>query len=323
MARKHFLIPTRLIERRPEFRNIGWRLEAIIVRSLVGLIRTMSPESAGRFANFVFRSLSGLFPFTAKIRANLSVAFPDKDAGEIEQLTRNACGHLGNAAVDLALADRLWAERERRVEFVMEEGVDLAGYRGRPLVMITGHFGAWQIAMFVARVHELCVTSVYAPEANPYLREFLLGLRRRLGGEFVSRDGCMRVLTKELRRGNAVGLAADTRMDSGEPIPFFGVPTPSNTTAARLALRHDCDFLPVRAERLPGMRYRITVGRPVRPADPTAPMPEQARQMTQQVLERFEDWIRDNPDQWMCFGRRWPREAYAKDSAAAGAAGEA
>lgn len=33
--------------------------------------------------------------------------------------------------------------------------------------------------------------------------------------------------------------------------------------------------------------------------------------MTQKLFEHFEAWIRETPDQWMCFGRRWPQEAYA------------
>lgn len=121
----------------------------------------------------------------------------------------------------------------------------------------------------------------------------------------------MRGLTQELKQGHIVGLASDTRLDSGELISFFGVPAPTNTTAARLALRHNCDFLPVRAERLPGMRFRITLCQPIRAADAGAPVAEQARQMTQKVSDLFETWIRETPDQWMCYGRRWPLSAYA------------
>jgi len=310
MATKHFLIPPRLAAKLPALRNLGWKVEAIIVKALVALLRLTPPERAARFANFVFRNLKPVLPFATKIRRNLTIAFPQKDAREIERLTRETCGNLGNAAAELVLAERIWAEREQRIEFVIEDGVDLAAYRDRPAVMVTGHIGAWQISTFIAAHYQLPITSVYAPEENPYLREFVLKLRSALPCAWLPRDGSMRGLMRELQQGHVVGLVSDTRLDSGDSLPFFGVPAPTNTTAARLAIRHNCDFLPARAERLPRMRFRITFCRPIRPADPNAPVAEQAQQMTLRLLEDFEAWIREDPSQWMCFGRRWPHEAY-------------
>jgi KDO2-lipid IV(A) lauroyltransferase len=114
-----------------------------------------------------------------------------------------------------------------------------------------------------------------------------------------------------LKQGNVVGFVPDLRIDGGELIPFFGVDAPSNTTAARLALHHGCELLPVRAERLPNCRFRITVFRSIQPDDPNAPIDIQAKQMTRKQLALFESWIRDTPDQWLCVGRRWGEEAYA------------
>ncbi len=310
MAKKNYLIPARLVKKLPALRKLSWPLEAFIVKSLARLMKLMAPERAAGFANFVFRNLKPLLPFATKIRRNLTLAFPEKDEREIKRLTRSACGNLGNAAAELVLAERIWAERDERVEFVMEDGVDLADYRGRPAVMVTGHIGAWQIGTLIAPQFKLRITSIYAPEENPYLRDFFLRLHSTLPCRFISRDGCMRSLMNELKQGHIVGLVSDTRLDSGDPVSFFGIRAPTNTTAARLAIHHNCDFFPVRAERLPGMRFRITLCRAIRPSDPGASVAEQAQQMTQKLSELFEAWIREDPDQWMCFGRRWPQEAY-------------
>lgn len=314
MAKKHYLVPGKLARKIPALRILSWKLEASVIKFLVVLMRAMSPERAAGFANFVFRNLEPLLPFATKIRRNLAVAFPQKSAREIKKLTRNTCGNLGNTAAELVLADRIWAERDQRIEFVMEDGTDLADYRDRAAIMVTGHIGAWQIATFIAAQYQLRITSVFAPEANPYLQEFFVKLRSALPVEFIARDGCMRGLTQELRQRHIVGLVSDTRLEGGDELPFFGVPVPTNTTAARLAIRHKCDLFPVRAERLQGMRFRITLCRPIRPGDPHASVSEQAQQMTLQLFEHFETWIREAPDQWMCFGRRWPHEAYANIS---------
>lgn len=314
MAKKHFLVPAWLPVRLPALRRIIWLFEALLAKSLVRLLQRMSPERAARLAELLFRNLKSLLPFADKIRRNLDVAFPEKGEQEIERLTRGVCGNLGIAVAELVNVERVLAERTERFEFVVPDGVDLAAYRGRPLVLVTGHIGAWQYGCFLTAAFGQRMTTVYAPDVNPYLHDFLLELRQALPCEFISRDGCMRRLTKVLHKGNVVGLTSDTRLDSGEPLDFFGIPTPANTTAARLALRHNCGFFPVRAERLPGTKFRITLYPEIRPRDPNAPVSEQARQMTQKVLDLFESWIREDPEQWMCFGRRWPHEAYANAS---------
>lgn len=311
MAKKHYMIPAKLIRKLPALRKPSWLLEAFIIKSLSRLITAMPLQRAAEFTGFLFEKLSFCFQFKARIRRNLSIAFPEKDPCEIEQLTQNVCTHLGWAAVDLVLAKRIWRERKQRVEFVVDKGVDLAAYRDRPAVLITGHIGAWQIASFLTAQYNLRMTTVYAPEENPYLQEYFLRLRSFLPCHFISRDNCMRRLTKELRQGHFVGLTSDTRLDNGVPVPFFGKSMLANTTAARLALRHNCALFPVHAERLPGMRFRVTLCRAIRPDDADAPVAEQARQMTEKVFDHFEAWIRENPAQWMCYSRRWPQEAYA------------
>lgn len=314
MAKKHFLFSSRLIRKAPFLRKLSWMLEAFIVRSLAALMRSMSPERATRLCHSIFRHLKPVLPFTAKIRRNLTIAFPDKDSGEIERLTSDVCGNLGDTAAELILADRIWAERDERIEFVLEEGMDFARYRGRPGILVTGHVGSWQLATFIAAEFELRVTAVYAKEENPYLRKFSDGLRAALPCEFVSRDGCMRTLMTELKQGNMIGIVPDTRLEGGDPIPFFGIPVESNTTAARLAIRHNCDLIPLRVKRLPNMRFRITLTAPIRPGNPGAPVADQAREMTQKLFEHLEIWIRDTPEQWICFGRRWAKEYYTQSA---------
>jgi len=312
MAQKHFLFPKRLAGKFPALRKLGWWLESLVVKLLLGLMRTMSPERATVFANFVFRNIRSVLPITKKIQQNLTLAFPHKSEQDISDLTRLVCGNLGDAAAELVFAERIWLERDQRIEFVMEGDVNLDDYRDKPAVLVTGHVGAWQISTLMASQYDLPVTSIFAPEENPYLMSLFLRLREALPCRWISRDGCMRGLTRELRQNRMVGLVSDTRLKSGDWMDFFGIPTPTNTTAARLALRFDCDLLVVRAERLPNMRFRLTVYPPVRPSDTSASTTDQVQQMTREMLGYFEAWIRDTPDQWMCFGRRWPKEAYGE-----------
>jgi KDO2-lipid IV(A) lauroyltransferase len=311
MAQKYYLFPEPWIKKLPALQNIAWFLEASILRLLMWTLQIMPVELAYRIAVRFCQIVEPLAPFTAKFSRNLSVAFPDKSAREIKQLASRGCANIGNAIGDLVRSKTIWEEREQRIQFVMKDGVDLRNSAGQPAIFVTAHIGAWQFTSFVAAKYNLSMTSVYAPENNPYLHTLVNGLRADLPCSFILKKGCMRGLMATLKQGNVVGFVPDLRLDGGELIPFFGVNAPSNTTAARLALHHGCNLIPIRAERLPDCHFRITVFPPIHPDDPNASIDIQARQMTQKQLALFETWIADTPDQWLCVGPRWGEDAYA------------
>lgn len=113
---------------------------------------------------------------------------------------------------------------------------------------------------------------------------------------------------RELDKNHCVALTLDTRLDEGEPIPFFGEDAWTNTVAARLALRYDCDLVPLLAERLPEGGYRVNVLPPIEARDAQADVAEQSRDMVTQVNQLFEQWIRERPGEWFCMKRRWPKD---------------
>lgn len=312
MIQTHYLLPEQWIKRLPALRNFFWALEALILRLLLWALRSLSVQHAYAVAVWFCQILEPLVPFTAKFKRNLVVAFPEKTPQEIEQLAINSCANIGRAIADLVLAKRIWQEREQRIEFVIEDGIEVLKTPGRPAIFVTAHVGAWQITSFVAPQYQLLMTSVYAPESNPYLHKLVNRLRSALPCRFTLKKGCMRELMTTLKQGNVVGFVPDLRLDGGELIPFFGVDAPCNTTPARMALHHGCELVPIRAERLPDCRFRITVYRPIQADDPHATIDIQARQMTQKQLALFESWIRETPDQWMCVGRRWDSEVYSR-----------
>jgi KDO2-lipid IV(A) lauroyltransferase len=145
----------------------------------------------------------------------------------------------------------------------------------------------------------------------------LMDSRSALGCRLVPRDSSMRALLRELKAGRSIGMIMDQRVDSGAPIPFFGIDKHTTLVPARLALKHGFDLVPVRTERLEGAHFRVTFYEPLRPDDPDADELEQARQVTAKINRAFEDWIRQRPADWWCAKRRWPKDATPPSTAAA------
>lgn len=309
---KHYLIPRQLSDAFPALQRVAWRIEDGFFGACFWLARCCSPEFSARVAKRLFATIGPLSAKRATVRSNLTLAFPEQNPVQIKRMTKDLFGNLGVAVVELVQLGRLWEERGQRIEFAAEDAAAPLLNGDHPIVFVTAHVGAWQLCNLIAPHYGLPITTVYAPETNPFLNDRLLQLRHAFQCQLTPRDGSMRVLMRELGARHAIGLAVDTRLDSGDLLPFFGVDAPTNSAPARLALRYDCALAPVRVQRLPGMRFRITVCDPIRAADNTASVDDKALRMTRDLNLLFESWIRATPSEWMCLKRRWPRTAYEK-----------
>ncbi len=314
---QHYLFPKKLARLMPFLHRLGQTVEGTGVRFLFWLLGVLEPERATRFAAGVTRRLVGRTKKGPKVLRNLEIAFPEKDAVEIQRIANGIFGYMGVAMAEIAQLKRLSAEREQRFEFVASAEIDALRGGPKPAVFVTAHVGAWTLGNFAPAHFGFPLTILYAPESNPSINNVIVDLRSALPCNAMPRDNAMRTLMGELRKGHSVGLATDNRFDAGELIPFFGVDAPTNTVPARLALKFGADLVPSRTERLPGMRYRVTFYDPIAPDDPGAPKEQQILQMSRRLNEYFESWITETPEQWMCMSRRWPRDAGSARTATA------
>jgi KDO2-lipid IV(A) lauroyltransferase len=303
----NLLLPKRLARALPWLAGAGQRVESAVLHALVALLRALPVRAAFALSRATLSLLGPLMPMWDKVARNHRIAFPDLDQASRRSLRRQTFANLGSAVAELVLAPRLWAERDARFEWATDPSIEALG-TGRPMVLVTGHVGAWQLTNLVAASRGFSLTSLYAEESNPGLAALMLDLRNGLRCTWLPSAGGVKVLLEELRKGHSVGLACDTRLDQGEAVPFFGHAVMSNTVPARLALRLGCELVPVRAERLPGQRFRIRMLAPIRPSDPEASPAAQALDMTARLMSQFEGWVRETPSEWMCLARRFPKE---------------
>ena len=84
---------------------------------------------------------------------------------------------------------------------------------------------------------------------------------------------------------------------------FFGRPCRANPTLARLARQLDCPVAGVRVVRLGGVRFEVKGERLELPRDASGLVDVDAA--TQAITSATERWVREHPEQWLWFHRRW------------------
>lgn len=288
-----------------------WLAEGLTIGAVMTLFQRLplgAALAAGRTLGGVMARFS---PRLDKVRGNLRVVFPDASEDELEATTQASFRNVGVAMAELANLGRIWRQRKRRIEFCVLPGAATPTASTRA-VFVTAHLGAWQLTPLIGRQYGFTVPVIYAPEQNPHVDRQLNRLRAAFDSPLVSRDGGIRMLMRSLDDGDSIGLTVDTRLDSGEPVMFFGEEAMTNTAPARLALRYDCDLVPVIAERLPGGRFRINIHPAICASEAATTRNERALDMSRQINVLFESWIARYPDQWLCLKRRWPKAVYRR-----------
>src|SRR6516165_2995318 len=289
--------------RAPRFAD---RLEACAAASLFAGLKFLPLDCASALGGALARRIGPFLGGSKHARRNISRAFPELSDTEIARVVAGMWDNLGRVAAEYPHLQKIRVfEPGGRIETYGFEHVDRAAAAGRRMIVFSGHIANWEIGMLAGAQHGISVAQIYRALNNPLLDRMIARFRGDRG-EFIPKGAiAARSAIAALRRGTHLGLLADQKMNDGIPVPFFGRPAMTAPALAVLALRFDCDVLPLRVERLDGARFRVTVFPPLplpRSGEPHA----DAAALMAQVNATLEAWIRDRPEQWLWLHQRWP-----------------
>lgn len=285
-----------------------WRLDFVVVWLVTKLARLLPIDTASRFGDAVGRWIGPkLKQKTAIYRANLAIAFPELDSTELDALVIRAWGRSGRVMAEYPHLATILAEDER-LQIDIREQIETYRNPAKPCIFVSAHQSNWEVACSAMAKLRIPNASLYSPPTNPLLDKMLLESRRALNCELLPAENSARLLMRALKQGRTVAMVMDRRVDEGKPIPFFGRDKLSTIMPAKLALKFNCDLVPLQVERLQDARFRVTFHPPVQPRNPHAEETEQAIDMIAQVNQHFEQWIRQQPEDWFCSKRLWPKD---------------
>ena len=235
---------------------------------------------------------------------HLALAYPELDADRRGEIARQVFLHLGRT-----LGECLWMlhgscdEVLRHVAVEGWEEVEAARAERRPILVLTGHCGNWELLGATMACRGLPLSGFARQLDDPGLDQLLLGLRARFGTRTIQRGapGAARELLKTLRGagGLCMLIDQDTRVD-GVWVPFFGRPAFTPVGAAELAQRFGAAVVPTFIERrADGSHLLRLLPRLELPSDPIA--------ATSAMTAAIEQQVRRLPEQWVWFHRRWRR----------------
>jgi KDO2-lipid IV(A) lauroyltransferase len=239
---------------------------------------------------------------------NLALAFPEMSPRERRRLLRGEFISLGRQLAEVCLFPRYTRENVSRVVvYDGFENFERAYARGKGVLFLTAHLGAWELSAFAHSLQGHPLSIVMRSLDNPYVDAFIQRYRTMHGNRTVDKDDFVRGLLSAMRAGETVGILMDTNMTppQGVFVDFFGIPACTASGLARIALRADAAVVPGFTVWDSKLRKYILRFDPavqlIRTGDNEADIVANTAKFTKVI----EDFIRRYPDQWLWVHRRW------------------
>ncbi len=289
----------------------------LFARLVVALAQAMSVEQSYALARLMAAILYRVDKRHGKIgMENLRHAFGDQytDADR-DRIVRQVYLHFSTMFMEILHIPRklhptTWRER---ITLVGHERVLDRLLHGGPLIMLTGHFGNWEMAGYLFGVFGFPPHSVARTLDNPYLDKFLRSFRERTGQTMIPKKGGYDQMLEVLRSGGVLSFLAD--QDAGERgmyVDFFGRPASTHKAIALMAIEHRAPVVVGYARRVgPGFRYEVGCTELIEPEEWTGTA-DDARLLTQRYTSALEAIIRRDPEQYLWLHRRWKHQPKAK-----------
>ena len=288
---------------------IGNYLVYVLVRVLICVVQAMRIETGAALA----RWFAWLFCNVLRIRAevvddNLAHAFPELSKTERGRLAQRMWEHLFLLVLEVAQAPRKIHETNWRDYITLRDADRLVRLllSGRPTLIVTGHFGNFEVAGYVLAILGFPTHTVARTLDNPHLDRFVNRFRGGTGQQMIPKSGGYDRIVEVLARGGTMTFLADQSAGpKGCWVEFFGRPASAHKAIALLALDNAAPLAVCSARRVGGpLRIELDTPAVIDPRDASHEAGS-IRDLTQWYTSRMEDFIRRTPGQYWWLHRRW------------------
>src|SRR5437879_11537062 len=143
---------------------------------------------------------------------NIELAFPEKSRRERKKILHGVFTSLGRQVAEVCLFRRYTRENVSKV--VVYEGFEnfeRALARGKGVLFLTAHLGAWELSAFAHSLYGYPLGVVMRPLDNPYLDRLTREYRTLHRNRPVHKDLSRRLIA-HMRKGETIGAHPHTNM---------------------------------------------------------------------------------------------------------------
>ena len=299
--------------------------EYLAFRSITCVLGILSARQADalakRLAAFIVHVLPQKLTRYKVARENLRIAFGDRLTDqEADRIIYGMWMHLFRMVAEIVVLPRKLVRENVMdvIQFRNRHGAVQALTSDRPVILLSGHYGNWEMSISVFGLFGFPMSVVARPLDNPYLDAWFERFRRCTGHSMIAKKGAFNRMASVLEAGGSIALLGDQDAGTrGSFVNFFGKSASTFPTIARLAIEYDAYIALGYSRRLPDdfqthrwSRYELGSEAIIDPHD--FPDGDRVTVITQAFTSALERAVLLAPEQYFWVHRRWktrpPRE---------------
>lgn len=180
---------------------------------------------------------------------------------------------------------------------------------GKGGVFALPHMGAWELPGRAGILRKIPFFSVAGKQRNPLFDLYLNSTRERSGMPILMRGAStLRDIIRRLKAGQMMAILPDVRMRTeAVKVSFLGKEANIGAGMALFARHAGVPVFPCIVMREGWTRHVAHIYSPIY-GDPEAEKESDVKRMTQAVMDIITAAIREHPEQWFWYNRRWVLE---------------
>jgi KDO2-lipid IV(A) lauroyltransferase len=279
------------------------------VNLLARFLRLFKISRGARLASFVGRiAYHVLRPIRKRALENLVLCMGSETTEkERRRIVKNLFVNSAVSCVEVVWMGQWkdlfdWLEIE--IDGIENMAAALAARRG--VIALSGHFGNWEVFASANARMGMPAAVVAREQREPRLEDWILQIRQSGGLKVITRGKNPIQMIRWLKGGKLLAILfdLDTRSNEGVFVDFFGKPTYTQVGPFVLARHTDALLIPVLCYREGLNRLRFHYGAPWEMAR-TDDAVRDIRDAAQKANAYLEERIRERPEQWAWFHKRW------------------
>ncbi len=292
-------------------KKIRYFLEYVFFRIILFAIQNLTEGMIFRLGQFSGTVVYYCSPKRRKIaRINLDIAFGDsKTPEEKNRITRQSMIYMVVHALQCLWITRNTEERVHRLfptePEKLEYLLDILK-RGKGVFFLMAHYGNWEALGIFFGYSKYCkLCSIARKFDNPYLENFIMRLRTLSGSRIFHKEESPLKMVRALKQNSCVAVMMDQNGGIGGLfVDFFGKKAATPRSLAMLSRSTHAAVIPLIPYPLENGRYKA-IFLPELKLEETGDKKKDIFRWTEEYQKTLEKVIREHPEPWMWFHRRW------------------
>lgn len=284
---------------------IKYLIESLFIYIFFIIIKIIGLNLSRKVFSFIFKIIGPLIKSKKLISTNISKAFLNISKKDEKEISSSMWSNYGMVFVEYIFLNKFKKENFH-IEIKGKEILTELKRKNKPVIFVSGHFANFELMSMELTKADINLATIYRPLNNIFLNPFMEYLRKKYICSNQIKKGIrgIRHSIEYLNNKYSVALMIDQRVTEGSSVPFFNTNASTTTLPAQLAIKYDCEIVPIFIDRKKNNSFHMEIHKPINFSDIKNNSDKKIK-ITLHLNKIIEKMILRNPGNWIWSHNRW------------------